>query len=217
MTHATTADATWTYRAREAVGTFAAVDALEKAVDELEIAGFDRAAISVLATDAKVRRRIGHLYESATDAADDPRAPQAAIIGRDSRVEGAAVAVGAPLYVGGVAGAGAAVAAGGTLAAAIAATILGGAIGAGLGALLALAVAQRHAHSIGRQLEQGGAVLWVGTPDEAAEKRALAVLRRCGASDVHVHAIDRAWRVSDRPLAEAQLDPLLLERDPRPR
>jgi hypothetical protein len=106
------------------------------------------------------------------------------------------------------------VASGGTPAAAIAATILGSAIGGGLGTLLALAVARRHVESIRQQLAQGGLVLWVSTPDEAAENRALAVLRRCGASSVHVHAVEREWGSKDRPLAETQLDPLLLERDP---
>lgn len=215
MAHQENADVgTWTYRAKEAVGVFADANALEAAVQELEIAGFDRASISVLAGEGKVRERIGHLYSSVADAADDPRAPRAAFVSRDSRVEGEAAAVGIPFQIGGFAGAAAVVAGGGTLAAAIAATILGGAVGGGLGALLALAVARKHAESVREQVEQGGLVLWINTPDEAAENRALAILRKCGAGSVHLHAIDRQWGPGDRPLAEAQLDPLLLERDP---
>jgi VIT1/CCC1 family predicted Fe2+/Mn2+ transporter len=215
MTETAPDEVTALYRAREAVGVFADPDALEAAVDELEIAGFDRAGISILASDQKVMERVGHLYRSAAEAAGDPRAPQGAFISRHSRSEGEAAFVGIPFYVGGFAGAWAMVVAGSTLAAAIAATILGGAVGAGLGALLAHAVARHHADRVHEQLEQGGLVLWVSTPDEAAERRALAALQKCGAASVHIHTVQRQWGPKDRPLGDAQLDPFL-EPDSRP-
>ena len=209
MAPANAYEADWRYHVREVVGVFADPDALEAAVDELQVSGFDRAAISVLAADGKIRERIGHLYRSVPRAADDPEAPQAAFISRDSRIEGAAVAVGVPFQIGGFVGAAAAVAAGGTLAAAIAATILGGAFAGGLGALLALAVARSHAETVRERLAQGGLVLWVSTPDEATETRALAILRRRGAGCVHVHELEREWGPRDRPLSEVQFDPFL--------
>ncbi len=215
MTDAKTDDGTWKYRAREAVGVFPGPDALEVAVNELEIAGFDRAAISVLASDAKVKERVGHLYRSVADTTDDPEAPASAFVSPASRIEGEAAAVGIPFQIGGFAGAAAVVAAGGTLAAAIAATILGGAVGGGLGGLLALAVARNHAEAVREQLARGGLVLWVSTPDDAAEKRALAVLQRCGASRIHVHTVERKWGPRDRPLHDTQFDPLL-DRDRKP-
>jgi hypothetical protein len=52
------------YSVREAVGVFADPAALERAVDELEIASFDRAALSVLATDETIKDRVGHLYRN---------------------------------------------------------------------------------------------------------------------------------------------------------
>lgn len=209
-----TEDGSLSYCAREAVGVFPDADSLEAAVQTLKGAGFDRAAISVLANDRAVIERIGHPYRSTSEAADDPEAPQATFVSRVSRTEGAAAAVGVPFQIGGFAGAAAVVAADGTLAAAIAMTILGGAVGAGLGALLALAVARQHAKTVKRQLEQGGLVLWVTTPDTESEARALAALRKCGATSVHLHAIERKYGPKDHPLADAQLDPLLLERDP---
>jgi hypothetical protein len=54
MTRMAAGGGTRNYRATEVVGVFATPDALELAVDDLGIAGFDRAGISVLATDAKV-------------------------------------------------------------------------------------------------------------------------------------------------------------------
>lgn len=148
------------------------------------------------------------------EAADDPRAPQGAAISSHSRAEIEAAAIGLPFQIGGFAGAYAVVAAGGALAAAIAATILGGVVGGGLGALLALAVARHHADRVREQLANGGLVLWVRTPDEASERRALAILEKCGATSVHLHAIEREWGVKDTLLHDAQFDPLLLERDP---
>lgn len=118
-----------------------------------------------------------------------------------------------PFLIGGLAGAAAVVASGGALAAAIAGTILAGGAGAGLGALLAGAVAHRHARRVEEQLAQGDLVLWVGIADEDAAKRAMAVLEKASARDVHVHAIERQWGPQDRPLSDARVDPFL-HRDP---
>jgi hypothetical protein len=111
-------DGTLGYVHREAVGVFDNADALEAAVDELEISGFDRAAISVLASDKTVKDRLGRLYRSVAEIVDDPRAPLAAFVSKDSRVEGEAATVGVPLFIGGIAGGLAVVASGGALAAA---------------------------------------------------------------------------------------------------
>lgn len=204
----------WTYRAREAVAVFANADALEAAVTELKTSGFDRAAISVLGSDATVRERIGRLYRSVAEIEDDGRAPQSAFVSRGSRLEGEASAVTFPFFIGGIAGAAAVVASGGALAAAIAATIVGGATGAGLGGLLARAIAQHHARRVEEQIRQGGLVLWVSVADADKEQRALAILQQRGGQHVHVHEVERQWGPRARPLSEAQVDPLLLERDP---
>jgi hypothetical protein len=202
-----------TYRVREAVGVFADPESLEAAVDELEVSGFDRAGISVLGTEAEVKERIGHFYQSITEVEDDGRAPQAAFESRDSRVEGEAAAIAFPLYVGGVVGAVAVVATGGALAATVAAIIAGGAAGAGLGGLLARTVARHHATVVEEQLMAGGLVLWVAVPDADAGKRALAVLNKNGAKHAHIHEVERRWGPEDRPLSQGQPDPFLLERD----
>ena len=62
--------ATQTYWTKEAVGVFANPDALEAAVDELEVSGFDRAAISVLATDSKAREHLDRFYRSIGEVED---------------------------------------------------------------------------------------------------------------------------------------------------
>lgn len=197
------------YRAREAVGVFTDPDSLQAAVDALELSGFDRSAISVLASDAKVKERIGRIYHNSAEAAEDGRVPRAAFVSSDAKAEGTGAAVAVPLYLAGIAGAFAVVASGGTLAAAIAATVGTGAAGAGIGALLAGAVARQHARSVEERLARGGLVLWTSLSDEEAEKRALAVLQQSGASDIHVHEVTRAWGAEDRALQGVQPDPFL--------
>jgi hypothetical protein len=108
------------------------------------------------------------------------------------------------------------VAAGGALALAVAATIAGAAVGAGLGALLAVAIARHHAADFSEQVRKGGLVLWVSVADAEAEKRAVAVLKQAGASDVHVHEVKGRWILGDAPVVIPQFDPFLLEGDPVP-
>jgi hypothetical protein len=197
---------------REVVGVFPTASALDTVVEQLEIAGVNRAAISVLGVDANRAGRIDALYRSAEAVADDPAARHAAFVSGDSQAEGKAFAISLPMGIGGFAGAWAVAAAGGALAVAIGATVLGGAVGAGLGALLVRALLRHHADNIQSQLAQGGLVLWVSTPDSPAEQRALAVLRRCGGASVHALSATQEWGVADAPLHDLQPDPFL-ERD----
>src|SRR5438477_198483 len=65
------------------------------------------------------------------------------------------------------------------------------ATGTDLGGLLAAAIARRHSAQVQEQLHRGGLVLWVSVADAEAEKRALAVLDKMAARDIHVHEINR--------------------------
>lgn len=197
---------------KEAVGVFSDSKALEAAVDELEVSGFDRAAVSVLATDTNATELVERFYRTVRDIEDSGRAPSSAFVSSDSRTEGEAAVVAAPLYVGGFAGAAAVAATGGALALAIAAAIAGGVAGAGLGAILAAAISRHHAAGVRKQLDKGGLVLWVNIPNSDAEQRAVAVLNKMGARDVHVHQIKHEW--GNIPSTVAQADPFLLEGDP---
>src|SRR5579864_457570 len=202
-------DGTCVYSAREAVAVFADCEALEAAVDEFEISGFDHATVSVPATDKTVKERVGHRYSAVAEVEDDRHVPQAPFVSNDSLVEGEAAAVGIPFYVGGCTGAGIATALGSTVAATIAATLAGGAACAGLGALLAHAIAHRRRSYVSKQAAQGGLVLWVSLRDANAERRALQIMAQAGARDIHVHDVEREWTLRDRPLSEAQFDPFL--------
>jgi hypothetical protein len=197
------------FESREVVGVFSDPETMDRAVTQLGVAGFAHAAISVLGLDKDGSFNVAPMSGSSRDIADNPAAPQGTYISEGTRNEGEAVAVGVPLTIGGFAGAWAVAAAGGALIAAIGATVVGGVVGAGLGALLFRAVAYKRAENIETQLAKGGMVLWVTTPDAAAEERATEVLTRCGAKDVHSHTIAREWGVDDAPLHNFQPDPFL--------
>lgn len=209
MTDQAPSDGTMRYSVREVVGVFPDLASLEKAVQQLEENGVDRAAISVLGVSSEAKGE-----ESAQAIEDDPSAPRLPFVSRSSLTEGKAFAVSLPMQVGGFAGAWAVAATGGALAAAIGATLAGGAVGAGLGALLVRAVARHHAGDIHARLGKGEAVIWVSAPDDAAERQAIDVLTRCNGSFVHAHTVEREWGLADRPLHDAQPDPFL-EKDAR--
>lgn len=176
-------------KAREAVAVFRTAGDLEDAIDELETAGFDRAAISLLASEKAVAEKLGRHYTRTESLEGDPAAPRVAFVSTASVGDAEGALIGGLIYVGALAAAGAVVATGGAMAAAIgAATAAGGASGI-VGTALAAYVADHHARFLQEQLERGGILLWVQVRDAAMEKKALEVLSRHSTHDVHVHEI----------------------------
>jgi hypothetical protein len=203
---------------REVVGVFDTPAHLEEAVDQLDRAGLDRAAMSVLGAetprpDEPRNDRAGLAPRSIIAIADDPTTPTTAFVSDISRSEARGMATAVPLLIGGFGAAWAVAAAGGALLFAIGATVASGAVGAGLGALLYHAVARHHAAAIRGQMAQGGLILWVRITDKDVEEKVTAVLRERGAGFVHTHMIERAWGVANSPLNGVQPDPFL-EPDP---
>jgi len=198
-----------TERVKEAIGVFRDPGALEAAVGALEAAGFDRAAMSVFATNAKAIEHVRRFFGSVKDVEDWKRVPRAAFILRESPTEGEAEAFGIPIFVGGFAGAAAVAAAGGALALAITAAAIGAAAGAGVGGILAATIAHHCAARVQEQLVKGGLILWVNVPNADAEKRAVAILKKMDAGDVHVNEIELQWSPSGIPLLQPQPEPPL--------
>jgi len=200
---------TKTYCAREVVATFGSAEALEAAVDKLELAGLDRSTLSVLGTNPKDKLWLEQRYGSTVKAADSSRAERSAFVSTDSKAEGTGAAITAPLYIASVAGAFAVIASGGTLALAAGVAIAAGAAGGGLGALVANVVGSQHAENVMEQIARGGLVLWVSVADPESEQRVLALLRECGGQHVHVHEVERRFGAEARPLSGVQPDPFL--------
>ena len=72
------------FRIREAVAYFDASTDLEEAIDELLSSGFDRAEISLLATERAVEDQLGHRYHKVAELEDDPAVPRAIYIPREA-------------------------------------------------------------------------------------------------------------------------------------
>jgi hypothetical protein len=161
-------------RVREAVGVFHDEKSLQSAVDELLIADFDRSYLSLLAGNAAVEEKLGHVYEKVAELEDDSRAAYQALA-----------------YVGAIGAVGAIVASGGTIAAAILGAVAAGGTGGVIGGYLARFLDQHHATYLQDQLDRGGLLLWVRVPDPEHEQRALDTLKRWSADDVHVHDLPK--------------------------
>jgi hypothetical protein len=56
-------NATETPGVREAVGVFESAEKFQEAIDELMSSGFDRAEISLLASESAVEQKLGHKYK----------------------------------------------------------------------------------------------------------------------------------------------------------
>jgi hypothetical protein len=170
----------------EAVAVFHDVSDLDAAVEELRAAGFDKDDISLLATEQAVNRKLGHRYERVEELEDDPAAPRVAYRTRASLGESEDRLIGSLTYLPAVVAAGTVVASAGVVAAAVTGTAIAGAL---IGTVLSHWLDQSHAEHLQEQLDRGGLLLWVRTPDPDTQQRALAILTRHSAHDVHIHRL----------------------------
>lgn len=162
---------------------------MQLAIDELLTSGFDRAELSLLASEEAVEKELGHAYRKTTELEDDAGAPRVAYVSTESIGDAEGALIGTPLYVAALAAAAAVVVSGGSLAAAIAGAAVAGGAGAAIGTVFARLVSKKHADLIEEQLAHGGLLLWVRTWDEGEERRACTILEKHSGQDVHVHAL----------------------------
>jgi hypothetical protein len=69
---------------REAVGVFDNPETLQEAIDELMSSDFDRAELSLLASEQTVDEKLGHHYEKVKELEDDPMIPRTAYVSTES-------------------------------------------------------------------------------------------------------------------------------------
>lgn len=170
----------------EAVAVFHDVPSLDAAVEDLRKAGFKRSDISLLASEEAVEKKLGHRYEKVEELEDEPDAPRVTYRTPAALGESEDVLIGSLTYLPAVVAAGTVVASAGIVAAAVTGTALAGAL---IGTVLARWIDKQHAEHLQEQLDRGGLLLWVRTPDQAAERRALEILTRHSAHDVHIHEL----------------------------
>ena len=174
---------------REAVGAFNRPENLQSAIDDLLSSGFDRAELSLLASEHAVEEKLSHRYEKVSALADGPTVPRAAYVSTEAIEAAEGALIGVLMYVGATAAIGAIVVSGGALAAAIAAAVLAGGAGGLIGSILAKWVGDHHAQYLQEQMDHGGLLLWVRVWDAEDERRAVEILRKHSGGDVHVHAL----------------------------
>ena len=174
----------------EAVGFFDSTANLQDAIDALRLAGFDRAELSLLATEATMEAKLGHLYDRVEDLEDDLAVPRRAYISKAAIGDAEGGLIAGLFYVGALASVGGVIASGGTLLAAVAAGAVAGSAGGLIGSGLAKLVGDRYARQYEDQLAHGGLLLWVRTRDDAHEQLAQDILRAHSGRDVHVHSIE---------------------------
>ena len=129
----------------EVVGVFHSPEDLESAIDELLVSGFDRAELSLLASEAAVAEKLGGYYRSASDLADDPAVPRTAFVSTAAIGDAEGGLIGGLAYLGAIAAVGAVVMSGGAMAAIITAAVLAGGTGGLIGSALARWVGHHHA------------------------------------------------------------------------
>jgi hypothetical protein len=184
---ATMTDPTRQRNEPEAVGVFDDVDALYAAIDELQMHGFNRSEISMLADEKTVEEKLGSAFWSADRLEDDPDAPRRPYFSEESIGAAEGSIMSAPAYIAAVVAAGVLVTPAGSMATAIAGAALAGGAGAAVGGFLAWLFGRGHAEYLRNQIEHGGLLLWVKMRDKARQERAVEILKRHSGRDVHVH------------------------------
>jgi hypothetical protein len=173
----------------EVIGVFHTADDLESAIDELLRSGFDRAELSLLANEDAIRKKLGRHYRSVGEMAEDTEVPRAAFVSTEAIGDAEGGLIGGLAYLGATVAAGAVVMTGGALAATIAGAAIAGGTGGMLGSALARWVGRQHAAYLHDQIQKGGLLLWVRVWNESDEERALGIVAKHAADQVHSHGI----------------------------
>ncbi len=180
---------------REAVGLFPDMDSMQDAIRELEGSAFQRDAISVLGSRHEIEKIFGTTAIDTVMAEDDPRAPRQAPSRPEEQNIGAGALIGGIAYVGAVSAAIIAMPA--TIPLTLAAVALGGGSGAAIGAGIVSLLGNRLDHHAAEQLQHGGLLLWVRTPDAEREMIAVDIMRKHGAHHIKVHDMPNAQQETE--------------------
>ncbi len=174
---------------REAVGVFKDPEALQAALDALELHGFRREEISVLAPHSKVKEKLKTDNPDLLNIMDNPDTPRAVFIPKEIMGEIIGSLVGLPLYLGTIIGGLIAIIERAGWAYIFLGIALGGAIGAMLGGMVTIITTKWWNSHLRRQIRNGGLVLWVNIRSPDQESKAWHVLSDNKARYLHVHDI----------------------------
>jgi len=171
----------------EVVGVFHSGDDLETAIEVLLSSGFDRAQLSLLASEGAIEDKLRHHYKRVAELADNPAIPRNAYVSTAAIGDAQGALIGGLTYVGATAAIGAVVMSGGALAATLMGALIAGGAGTALGSVLARLVGRHHSEYLHKQIERGGLLLWVRTWEPADEPLAVGILQKYGGDGIHSH------------------------------
>jgi hypothetical protein len=186
---------------REVTGVFGSRAAAAPAVDELLLAGFDRADIDAVADGERLRKRIGDTPVPATMLADIPDVPRREFVAPEDTTIVFALCAAITGCLGTMIGAFSAIGSGVTTTGTVTAALAGGAVGFGAGALIAQVLGRRWRQSPMTPEGTDGLVLWVRVRTGERERAALRILKDRGAEAVHVHETEIDKHLEDQPLS----------------
>jgi hypothetical protein len=196
-------------RVREVTGVFQSRAAIISAVDDLLLAGFDRADIDVSADGSRPGNQIDGIAVPAVELADIPEAPRQEFVAPEETAAIFALCATVIASFGAMTGALFAVASRGSTALIIYSTVVGAIFGCGLGILAARLMGWRWIQASDTLANADGLVLWVRIRTPGREQKAMRILQLRGAEAVRVHEIENDKRVEDIPLSSLRPDPWL--------
>jgi hypothetical protein len=203
------ADVLERFKVREAAGVFHSRRALDAAVEDLLLNGFDRADIDQLASLDDLYKRF-KIYVAPEEAADITSTPRQQIFTRDDITATLVTIVGVIGAAVGVAIVFGVMASGGSgSSAAILGTLVGLAAGTAVGLVVTRVFRRDDLHGLERMEFERGVVLWVRVRSAEREAMAQEILLRNGGRAVRIHEIEVEKRAADLPLSSLRPDPWL--------
>ncbi len=174
-------------KSREVVGLFTNMQEVQDTIRDLEGTAFPRQDISVMGRRRELEKVFGSRTVDPEIAMNNASTPRQAPARPEEKTIGTAAMIGGSAYIGAMA---AALAAGAvTFPALVGAAAIGGLGGGSLGAFLTRLMGDRYNRHVGEQIEKGGLLLWVRTPDSEKEEIAKQIMVSRGGYDVHIHAV----------------------------
>lgn len=203
-------DAIERIRIREVAAIFHSYEAIEAAVEDLLLAGFDRADMDRLADLDEVHRRIGPVPIAHEELADVAQAPRRPVILREDIWSTMALVVGVLASFSAVLATLVVVASGGRTAAAVTAALLAALAAGSIGALLMLRILRSpQRKALEPYMTARGVVLWVRVRSPDREDKAQQILRQHSGEAIRVHEIEVEKRLDEIPLSSLRPDPWL--------
>jgi xanthosine utilization system XapX-like protein len=157
---------------------------LQEAIGDLASSSFDRRHISVLGCSSEVLRRCGLSHKNLREIVDSPRTPRSINIAPEEIGVAEGVLVSLAMLIGVFVSL---LLLRSVTAPKVAGTaMIGGMLGIAIGLYLINIIDNLRSRRLEEGMKRGGLVLWVSASNKKKEKMAAKILRKHGASNVHL-------------------------------